>query len=197
MESTNLLYFPTMIGIMHEVRAAILKILYDLAKEHPRAWTSEKAIADELGLTLEETIFHLEYLEQKGFIRYQKTLDRSGGGMIKITALGIDAVEAPEQFVKDAPFLQQLIIYGNVVNSTILQAESIKIRNGLNRIIEQVDDAEIRKLIEELIVESYQEKPDGNKIKTVFNKIKQKAPEIAEKISPIVIKLLERWLNTS
>jgi arginine deiminase len=90
-----------------------------------------------------------------------------------------------------------LIIYGNVVNSTILQAESVRIRNGLNRIIEQVDDAEIRKLIEELISESYQEKPDANKIKTVFNKIKQKAPEIAEKTSPIVIKLLERWLNSS
>jgi len=182
---------------MHEVRAAILKQLYDLAKNHPRAWTLEKSIANELGLTLEEAIFHLEYLEQKGFIKYQKTLDRSGGGMVKITALGIDAIENPEQFVKNAPFLQQLIIYGNVVNSTILQAESIKIRNGLNRIIEQVDDAEIRKLIEELIAESYQEKPDGNKIKDVFSKIKQKAPEIAEKIGPIVIKLLERWLNSS
>jgi hypothetical protein len=182
---------------MYEVRAAILKLLYDLEKNHPRAWTCEKAIADELGLTLEETIFHLEYLEQKGLIKYQRTLDRSGGGMIKITALGIDAVEAPEQFVKDAPFLQQLIIYGNVVNSTILQAESVRIRNGLNRIIEQVDDVEIRKLIEELISESYEEKPDANRIKATFNKIKQKAPEIAEKISPIVIKLLERWLNSS
>jgi hypothetical protein len=44
-------------------------------------------------------------LEQKGLIKYQRTLGHSGGGMIKITALGIDAVEAPEQFVKDAPFL--------------------------------------------------------------------------------------------
>ena len=88
--------------------------------------------------------------------------------MVNITTLGIDAIENPEQFVKNAPFLQQLIIYGNVVNSTILQAESIKIRNGLNRIIEQIDDAEIRKLIEELIAESYQEKPDANKIKANF-----------------------------
>ena len=87
--------------------------------------------------------------------------------MVNITALGIDAIENPEQFVKNAPFLQQLIIYGDV-NSTILQAESIKIRNGLNRIIEQIDDAEIRKLIEELIAESYQEKPDTNKIKANF-----------------------------
>ncbi|RLI80783.1 hypothetical protein DRP04_07620 [Archaeoglobales archaeon] len=87
--------------------------------------------------------------------------------MVNITTLGIDAIENPEQFVKNAPFLQQLIIYGDV-NSTILQAESIKIRNGLNRIIEQIDDAEIRKLIEELIAESYQEKPDANKIKANF-----------------------------
>jgi len=87
--------------------------------------------------------------------------------MVNITALGIDAIENPEQFVKNAPFLQQLIIYGDV-NSTILQAESIKIRNGLNRIIEQIDDAEIRKLIEELIAEFYQEKPDTNKIKANF-----------------------------
>ena len=87
--------------------------------------------------------------------------------MVNITALGIDAIENPEQFVKNAPLLQQLIIYGDV-NSTILQAESIKIRNGLNRIIEQIDDAEIRKLIEELIAESYQEKPDTNKIKANF-----------------------------
>ncbi len=182
---------------MHEVRSAILKLLYDLERKNPRAWTNEKSIAEELGLTLDEVIFHLEYLEQKGFIKYQKTINHHGGGLVRITALGIDAVENPELFVNQAPFLQQLIIYGDVVNSTILQAESIKIRNGLNRIIEQVDDAEIRKLIEELIVESYQEKPDGNKIKTVFNKIKQKAPEIAEKISPIVLKLIERWLNTS
>jgi len=118
-------------------------------------------------------------------------------GLVRITALGIDAVENPELFVNQAPFLQQLIIYGDVVDSTIMQAESIKIRNGLNRIIEQVDDAEIKKLIEELIAESYQEKPDINKIKTVFNKIKQKAPEIAEKIYPIVLKLIERWLNSS
>ncbi|HDN73638.1 MAG TPA: hypothetical protein ENG16_01270 [Archaeoglobus sp.] len=87
--------------------------------------------------------------------------------MVNITTLGIDAIENPEQFVKNAPFLQQLIIYGDV-NSTILQAESIKIRNGLNRIIEQIDDAEIRKLIEELIAEFYQEKPDTNKIKANF-----------------------------
>ena len=187
----------TTIKIMHEVRSAILKFLYDLERKNPRAWTNEKSIAEELGLTLDEVIFHLEYLEQKGFIKYQKTLNSHGMGLVRITALGIDAVENPELFVNQAPFLQQLIIYGDVVDSTIMQAESIKIRNGLNRIIEQVDDAEIKKLIEELIVESYQKKPDADKIKTVFSKIKQKAPEIAEKISPIVLKLIKRWLNTS
>ncbi len=152
---------------MHKVRSAILKLLYDLERKNPRAWTNEKSIADELDLTLEETIFHLEYLEQKGFIKYQKTLNSHGRGLVRITALGIDAIEAPEQFVRDAPFLQQLIIYGDIVNSTILQAEPIKIRSGLNRIIEQVDDAEIKKLIEELIAESYQEKPDVDKIKSI------------------------------
>ena len=182
---------------MQEVRSAILKLLYDLERENPRAWTNEKSIAEELGLTLEEVVFHLEYLEQKGFIKYQRTLNGHGYGLVRITALGIDAVENPDMFVKDAPFLQQLIIYGDVVNSTIMQAESIKIRNGLNKIAEQVDDAEIKQLIEELISESYQEKPDAGKIKEIFNKIKQKAPEIAEKIGPIVIKLLERWLNSS
>lgn len=182
---------------MQEVRSAILKLLYDLERESPRAWTDEKSIAEELGLTLEEVFFHLDYLEQKGFIKYNRTLNSHGRGTVKITALGIDAVENPDMFIKEAPFLQQLIIYGDVVNSTIMQAESIKIRNGLNRIAEQVDDAEVRKLIEELIAESYQEKPDANKIKDIFGKIKQKAPEIAEKLSPIVLKLIERWLHSS
>lgn len=180
---------------MHEVRSAILKLLYDLERKNPRAWTNENSIAKELGLTLDEVIFHLEYLEQKGFIKYQRTLNGHGYGLVRITAVGIDAVENPELFVNQAPFLQQLIIYGDVVNSTIMQAESIKIRNGLNRIAEQVDNEEIRKLIEELIAESYQEKPDANKIKDIYGKIKQKAPEIAEKILPIVLKLIERWLS--
>lgn len=197
MVSTKSFSSKSAISIMHEVRSAILKLLYDLEKSHPRAWTSEKSIADELGLTLEEVVFHLEYLEQKGFIKYQKTINHGGSGLVRITALGIDAVENPELFVNQAPFLQQLIIYGDVVNSTIMQAESIKIRNGLNRIVEQVDDSELKKLVEELIAESYQPEPDAGKIKMIFSKIKQKAPEIAEKISPYVLELLKRWLNFS
>jgi len=187
-------YIFKRISIMHEVRAAILKLLYDLEKNNPRAWTDEKSIAEELNLTLEETIFHLEYLEQKGFIKYQRTIDL-GGGLVRITALGIDAVEAPEFFIKDAPFLQQIIIHGNVINSTILQAESIKIRNGLNRIAEQIGDSELRRMIYELIEESYKEEPDAEKVKSVWSQIKEKAPEAAKLVAPYVTKLIERWLG--
>lgn len=115
----------------------------------------------------------------------------------RITALGIDAVENPEMFVKDAPFLQQIIVHGNVVGSTIMQVESIQIRNGLNRIIEQTTDPELIKLIEELILESYKEKPDASKFKSIFGAIKERAPDVATKVLPHVLKLLERWLDTS
>lgn len=189
------LYSFTATRIMQEIRATILRRLYDQERKRPYSWIDAFNLAEELNLGKDEIEFHLNYLEEKGFIRYERVL--GGGGIVRITALGIDAVENPNMFVNDAPFLQQLIIYGDVVNSTIMQAESIKIRNGLNKIAEQVDDAEIKQLIEELISESYQEKPDAGKIKEIFNKIKQKAPEIAEKIGPIVIKLLERWLNSS
>jgi|Deesub1362B_J571_1020462.scaffolds.fasta_scaffold00598_13 DNA-binding transcriptional ArsR family regulator len=180
------------IDLMHEIRAAILRNLYEQEKTKPYSWIDAEKLGNELGLTLKEVDFHLNYLEEKGFIRYERVL--GGGGLVRITALGIDAVESPEQFVKTAPFLQQLIIYGNVVDSTILQAESIRIRNGLNRIAESVSDAELKELIDELIKESRKDAPDGNKLKVILQQIKEISPDIASKLLPYVQELLKKWL---
>ena len=178
---------------MHEVRAAILKKLYDLARKKPHAWLHIEEFMDEYNIDEDTLIFHLRYLEEKGFIKFQQFI--GGGGIAKITALGIDAVENPEMFIEHAPFLQQIIIHGNVINSTIMQAESIKIRNGLNSIIKNIKDDEIIQLIERLILESYKNEPDPNTIKNVLAKIEKKAPEIAEAVLPYAIKLIERWLK--
>ena len=179
---------------MDEVRAAILKKLYDIARENPHIIVSLEDLKEEFNLNENELIFHLKYLDEMGFIEFQEYI--GGGGHVKITALGINAVENPGMFVKDAPFLQQIVIHGNVINSTILQAESIKIRNGLNRIIQQITDPEIANLIQELIAESYKEEPDASKIKSVWKTVKEKAPDIAAKITPYVMKLLEKWLDS-
>gem|GEM_PF-2085562 len=179
---------------MHEVRAAILQRLYDQERKKPYSWIGVKDLANEFNLTLEEIEFHLNYPYEKGLIKFQQTLDL-GGGLVRISAFGIDAIENPEVFVKDAPFLQQIIVHGNIINSTILQADSIKIRNGLNRIINETTDPELISLIQELISESYKEKPEISKIESIMETIKEKAPDIAVKLLPYAIDMFKKSLG--
>jgi len=187
------MYFQLNLSIMQEIRAVILKRLYEEKRKKPHSWIDIYSLAEELDLSKEEIEFHLSYLEEKGFVKCERFI--GGGGIVKIAALGVDAVENPDLFVKDSPFLQQLIIFGDVKNSTILQAESVKIRNGLNRLGETLDDEELKALIREIIAESRKENPDGQKLKDIFGKIKEKSPKVAEKIMPYVLELLKKWLG--
>lgn len=190
----NYFIFKTSILLIHEVRAAILKRLYDQERKKPYSWIGVKDLANEFNLTLEEIEFHLNYLYEKRLIKFQQTLDL-GGGLVRISAFGIDAVENPEMFVKDAPFLQQIIIHGDVIDSNILQVDSIKIRNGLNRIINETTDPELIRLIQELISESYKEKPETSKIESIMETIKEKAPDIAAKLLPYVIDMIKKSMG--
>jgi DNA-binding transcriptional ArsR family regulator len=178
---------------MQETRAKILEILYNQAKENPYSFIDASELAEKLNLTLDQIELELDYLDEKGFIRYDRVL--GGGGFVRIAAYGIDAVESPEMFINEAPFLQQIIIYGNVIDSAILQAESIRIRDSLNKIYNAVEDEELKELISQLIHESEKDKPDGNKIKEIIQQIKEKAPELATRLIPYAMEILKKWLS--
>lgn len=73
-------------------RAAFLRSLYDAVDANVSEFVNGFELAGGLGMERPETERVLGYLEEKGLIR----VDDHREGILRITAAGIDAVEAPE-----------------------------------------------------------------------------------------------------
>jgi hypothetical protein len=71
-------------------RTAFLRELYQRVDASVAIFVNGYEIGDELGMVRDETGKLFDYLEEKGFIK----VDDHRSGMLRITAFGIDEVEA-------------------------------------------------------------------------------------------------------
>ena len=170
-------------------RLEILKYYYNSYKTSHTAQSDCEHFTDEFNITVEELQGHIKYLDEKGLLKCQFTL--YGKGICHITAHGIDVIENPEQHAKENPFLN-LIVYGDVNNSQIIQAQDMKISNGFNKvypIIEKLNSdnkTELYENVKELEFESTKKEPSLSKIKSTLKTIKKLEPRIFAIIAPII-----------
>jgi hypothetical protein len=71
-------------------RAEFLRRLYSRVDASVSVFVNGFEIGEELGMDRSETGKLFDYLEEKGFVK----IDDHRGGMLRITALGIDEVES-------------------------------------------------------------------------------------------------------
>jgi Mn-dependent DtxR family transcriptional regulator len=178
-----------------EIRFKILKLLYGKEKKSPRRGLGDSDLMEELGISKEELNFNINYLEEKGWVRLDKTF---GGFTANITAEGIDLVEDENGLKSAFPKLNLIIQNGqvnianqessnNITNVSIINYEDIL------RQVDQLPNAdEVRPHVQTIQEEDGkpEDQRDKNKIIQAWDFIKQNAPTIAQLLLPIIKKLL-------
>lgn len=179
------------------IRLDILQFYYDLYKKNPSAIEPYKHFLKKYNITEPELIGHVLYLHDKRLLMCicsKCAHDFRTPYQCYITAHGIDAIENPEQFASEVPFLKLITIYGDVTNSQIMQAENIRIENGFNRVYQEIENSnlnteskkELLKDIEELESEGRRDKPDIEKIKSILDKVKKIWSPVYDLLKPLI-----------
>jgi hypothetical protein len=179
-----------------KIRLEILKFYYAEYKKDPIKTERYGHFMKIFNLTENELIGHVRYLHDKQLLECicsRGTQEFGKPIYCKITAYGIDAIEHPDQFASKVPFLN-LIIHGNVTNSTIMQAENIRIENGFNSVHNAIKDSnldaeskkELADNVKELELESKKEEPSLSRIQYLFGKVKKISIPIYVLLEPII-----------
>lgn len=188
-----------------KIRLEILKFYYDTYKKDSTTTERYGHFMGIFNLTENELAGHVRYLHDKHLLECicSKGLQEYGKPIYcKITAHGIDAIEHPEQFVPEVPFLKLINIYGNVTNSHILQAENIKIENGFNHVYEAIKESnldteskkELADNVKELELEGKKEEPSLNRVKDLLGKVKKISTPIYKLLEPILQEYIRQRL---
>ncbi|MHA1215685.1 MAG: hypothetical protein ACTSPG_10325 [Candidatus Hodarchaeales archaeon] len=120
-----------------EIRASILKRLYDFHQKEPYNILE----LQDFQLKVPENLLlgNLRYLNEKSLIEFK--LDMGGhSGYARITAFGIDVVENPEQFEGQFSINFNLIQVGGDVNAPIVQGHQIDIVSSFNKLTKIVEE---------------------------------------------------------
>lgn len=182
------------------IRLEILRQYYNLYKSDPDSKYDCAELMNSFGINKSELRGHILYLHDKGLLKGYMSLQ--GGLNCRITHKGIDALENPEQFLYDIPFLN-LIIHGDVTNSTITQAKEIKIINGFNQIYQTIEKSdlaqenkdELLKDIKDLESEGNKKNPNLGTIKSLLDKVKKIWPPIYDLLKPLIEAYMKKQLG--
>ena len=81
-----------------EIRRKILEMVYERFKEHPYYMVTPKEFKDTLSIDSKELNYNIVYLEEKGYLELQKSLDGDIFVAARITTKGIDLIEDENEF---------------------------------------------------------------------------------------------------
>lgn len=129
-----------------KVRSVILRKLYEHNNTNPNFPYYYLEEFTKLGISKEQISVNIRYLEEKGLVK--KVLwDATIPTAAIISAKGMDAVENPETFGDQFPFISKniQIITGDVKNSVIAQTSGdqiIDISESFNQVYKQIDKEE-------------------------------------------------------
>lgn len=192
----------------NETRRKILKILYEKYQQHPYGSVSHKELIRHLGISKNELYSNIVYLDEKGYARLVNTI----GSLFfsaRITIKGIDLIEDESEFNVKFPVRQNVThIEGDMIgvvsqgdNAQISSQVSIQIGENFNNILQKIDsntdfDAEtkesLKSKVQEIKAEIQKTEPDGSKIKSAFDFLKQKAKWVYDEIvmNPVIASTL-------
>jgi hypothetical protein len=138
---------------------------------------------------------NLRYLFEKGMIEGTQVPDGSGFGYFKITSLGIDALENPQEYSRKFPFLQ--IIAGDVIGSTVIQADEVNLQQNFTTLYQKMEewgvDSRIRNSVADIEEETKQHNPNLSKIRQLLENVK-KDPRTYAILTPILTEALKKIL---
>lgn len=177
-----------------EIRRNILEILYEIEEKHPGNYFPGGKLEQKLGLNKNQTTFHINYLEDEGYIL--TTRGMRGYYAAKISNKGINLVENDEEFTKLFPPVS--ITQYNIKNSSGFSAGdfnivNINIQDSFNQIYEQIDHEnpsnkeEIKAVIHDLEKELQKEFINKSKINKNYNWLKRNANWTIPTITQIII----------
>lgn len=185
----------------NKIRSAILQIFYD--DYHSPNYIG---LADSLFLLNRRGLYtpgtdkaligsNLRYLYEKGMIEGRQSPDGSGFGYFKITSLGVDALENPQEFSRTFPFLQ--IIAGDVIGSTVIQAGEVNFQQNFTTIYQKMEewevDPKIKKSVEDIEEEIKQHNPNISKLRQLLENVK-KDPRTYAILTPVIIEAFKKLL---
>jgi hypothetical protein len=128
----------------NEIRRQILEILYEYEKTHPKTYLDYDKILNKINnVKLEELIFHVNYLEDKGYLEQRRL---NGEGFIaRINSQGMDIVENTAEFNAEFPSINFTNINnskGVVVGSNNVKIdfnENLNIKESFSEIYNKID----------------------------------------------------------
>lgn len=203
---TNILERGLFVVHMNDkIRLDILKFYYDLYKKDSTDFGRYEHFVEVFNITENELVGHVRYLHDKQLLYCMCTQAAHEYGkpiQCKITAHGIDAIEHPELFVRDVPLLN-LIINSNLINSPILQAETIRIENSFNRVYEAIDNSnldakrkkELETVVEELESEGKKKKIDIEKMKSLLDKARKIWSPVYDLLKPLIQEYIKIYMG--
>ena len=166
----------------------ILNYYQDLYNKNPTGCDSPNDFIDLFDISYNELLGHVIYLKNIGLLECNTLADDA---MCRITAMGIDSLRHPDAYESDHP-VHNIVIMGDVKDSNIFQADEIRITKSFNRIYNEIEKSdldnatkkELHDNIKEIKDEFRKEKPKLDRIKTILNSIKEKAPSINSILTP-------------
>lgn len=187
-----------------KIRLDILNYYYSSYKKNPISYAKFDHFKEKFNLSENELFGHVIYLNKKGLLecRMSKGMHDFGTPIdCGITSDGIDAIEHPERFEDKLPFTN-LIIHGDVNNSTILQAENIRIEHSFNHVYDAIKDSnldeehktELENNVKELESEIKTKEPSHSKIKVLLSYVRKASIPIYNLISPIIQEYIRQKL---
>lgn len=178
----------------------ILKYYSKLFKQDPVRKFDCSALVKEFDISPKELLGHIVYLNQLNLLDCSIISD---GAHCKISAMGIDAIQHPDQYESNKP-IYNIVVQGNVVDSIIAQGSNLNIINSFNHIFEEIKDSgldvkiknELSEDVQEIKDELEKQNPRLGKIKSILIKFKEKSPDkIYSLLISAIFKCLEHYLN--
>ena len=116
--------------------------------------------------------------------------------------MGIDSLRHFDVYESDY-LVHNIVIMGDVKDSNIFQADEIRITKSFNRIYNEIEKSdldnatkkELHDNIKEIKDEFRKEKPKLDRIKTILNSIKEKAPSINSILTPVIIACIKKYIG--
>ena len=189
------------IMIQKAIRLDILRWYYELYQKEPMKKASCWEFKERYNVSINELMAQIKYLHDGGFLECQLLDD---DGWCNITKDGIDCIENPKKFEKNAPFIslqQQNITVGGDLNAPVIQANEMNIENSFNKLKESIDDSnnnnqiknELKAYVDELRDESRNKHPDNKKCKSVLDKIKNLDTKVWMLAVDVMMKVQETY----
>jgi len=185
----------------NKIRRAILQIFYDEYQSPGYIGLADSfSLMNKLALDTQgkDKAFigsNLRYLFEKGMIEGKQVPDGSGFGYFKITSLGIEAIENPQEYSRTFPFLQ--IIAGDVIGSTVIQGGEVNLQQNFTTVYQKMDewrvDSEIKNSVADIEKEMKEHNPNLSKIRQLLENVK-KDPRTYAILTPVITEAFKKIL---